>query len=291
MKHCKMRFKYGTHFMAEGGDAGANWRDGLGDLKDDKGLADFKDIGGLAKAYLDTKADVGRSLRLPGPDASAEAKEAFNASLLEKVPGLTRIPGEDASDTDKASFYTQMGKPKEPTGYTQPEDLPENLKEGMNALAKVAFDNDFTQAQFKQLASNLVIDSKSSVENVDAAFLAEQNKLKLDWGTALANKSQAILSLAEQTGAPESIVNAITNKQLDMATMKWMDGLVDSLSGEGGQMNFQGDGNGDGRVTPKEASSQIEEIMARDEYWDSTSPLQQGLIDKVTELGKVATVR
>ena len=267
----------------------SEWNENLSeDLKGDKGLADFKDLNGLAKAYLDTKADVGRSLRVPGEDASDEVKAAFNTSLMEKVPGLARIPGEDTSDDDRNSFYSQMGKPKEATGYTQPEGLPDNLKDGMNALAKVAHENNFTQAQFKKVAENLVNDSKVATEATETGFTDEQNKLKLDWGSSLEAKSQSILELAKQTGAPESIVNAITNKQLDMNTMKWMDGLVESLSGEGGQMNFQGDKGHEGRITPDEANLQIEEIMTRKEYFDPASPLQAGLMKKVVELGRIA---
>lgn len=285
MKKYNLRLKYGT-FNKDGDD----WRDGLpDDISGDKGLADFNDIGGLAKAYLDTKADNGRSLRIPGAEATPEAKAAFNASLIEKIPGLTRIPGDDSSDEDKASFYTQMGKPAEATGYTQPENLSDALKDGMNALAKVAFENDLTQAQFKRLATNLVTDSTAAGDAVNDGYTDQNNKLKLDWGSALGAKSQAILELAKQTGAPESIVNAITNKQLDMNTMKWMDGLVESLSGEGGQMNFQGNNDEAGRVTPTEAATQIDEIMNRKEYFDSGSPLQAGLIKKVVELGKIAT--
>ena len=89
MKHRNLRMKYGTH-MVEGdgdGDGGgggaADWRSTLSeDNAANKGLADFKDLNGLAKAYLDTKADNGRSLRLPGPDASAVLSAEYSPIRL-----------------------------------------------------------------------------------------------------------------------------------------------------------------------------------------------------------------
>ncbi len=287
MKKYNLRLKYGT-FAKDGDDN--TWRDDLSDdIKDDKGLADFKDIGGLAKAYLDTKADVGRSIRIPGPDADADTIAAFNTDLVTKVPSLVSIPGEKASEEDTAAFFTRLGKPTEATKYVMPADAPEAIKENLNALAAVAFKGNFTQAQFKQMSETMMADHVANTDAATSKFADEYDKLKLDWGPALTNKSQSILELAKQTGAPQQLVDAVANRQMDMDTMKWLDGLITSLSGEGSQMNFQGSGSQDTRVTPAEAKNQIEEIMARKEYWESGNAQQQGLVDKVVALGKIAS--
>ncbi len=299
MKKYNLRLKYGT-FRKDGGDGGDggsggsggsadDWRDGLGDLKDNKGLKDFKDVGGLAKAYLDTKADNGRSLRIPGPDASADTISAFNADLISKVPSLVNIPGEDTSEEDVASFFTQLGKPAEASKYVQPKDMPDALKDGMNTLAARAFENNLTQDQFKRIADSMVKDNTTANDAATTLTADEYDKLKLDWGPAIQTKSQQILELAKQTGAPQSLIDAVTERKMDASTMKWLDGLVTTMSGEGSQMSFQGGGTPDDRVTPSEAKVQIEEIMARKEYWESGNAQQEGLIAKVVSLGKIAS--
>jgi chorismate mutase len=56
------------------------------DLREDPALRDFKDPNALAKAYKDTKALVGSSIRPPGPDAGPEAHAEFAKKLAEKTP-------------------------------------------------------------------------------------------------------------------------------------------------------------------------------------------------------------
>jgi len=285
MKKYNLRLKYGT--FAKDGDEDV-WREGLDEtLSADKGLADFKDLNGLAKAYLDTKSDLGRSIRLPGADADADTITAFNLSLTEKVPGLTAMPDMDNAESMTA-FMKRIGMPEEASGY-EAGDIPETLKESMSAFQAAALGSNLTKTQFKELSQFLVKENSDS----DAANITrnqgEQDKLKLDWGDALGNKSHAILELMKQTGAPEGLIEKITGHKMDMASMKWFDGLVTAMSGDGAQMNFQGSQHENGRVTPAEAKAQIDEIMARKEYWDAGSPQQKGLVEKVVELGKMAT--
>ena len=292
MKRINMRMKYGTFFMADGDDTGGgggDWRDNFGDdYKDNKGLADFKDLDGLAKAYLDTKADNGRSLRLPGPDATAESIEEFNTSLMAKVPGLTAIPGEDASDDMRSEFFRQLGRPTEASAYKMPDTEEANMKDGLLKLQEQAFKSGLNQKQYTALADSLMKDYTDNMNAYTEGQNDDYDKLKVDWGAGLTGKTQAILELAKATGAPESMIEAITGRTLDSDTMKWMDGMVSSLSGEGAQMNFQGDGHTEARLTPAEANMQIEEIMAKPEYWEQTSPLHAALVQKVVDLQSIA---
>lgn len=296
MKKYNLRMKYGTHFMAEGdagggdtGDAGeTSWRDSLPEeIRGDKALADFSDVGGMAKAYLDTKADVGRSLRLPGPDASVEDINAFNTSLMQKVPGLTAIPGEEAPKEVTDEFFRQLGRPDDPSGYKLPETRDENSKAGLDELKQLAHSLGLPKKQFEKLSAKLVEQHNSQIEKVVADRAADWDNLKVDWGTGLEGKTKAILELARATDAPESLTNAITNRAIDSGTMKWLNSLVDSMSGDS-QLNFQGAGSQETRTSPAEADAQINEIMAKPEYWDPASPLHAGLAKKVVELGKLA---
>ena len=85
--------------------------------------------------------------------------------------------------------------------------------------------------------------------------------------------------------APQSLRDGVANRSLDAGTMKWLDSMVNALS-DAPQMRFQGQQD-ESRVTPAEAEAQINELMDRKEYWDATSPMQAGLVKKVTDLEKI----
>lgn len=80
-----------------GGDA--DWKDSLGaDIKDNPSLKDIKDIGTLAKNYIDTKKMVGDSLRLPPKDAPQEEADKMLWSKIgwpEKVDGYQKLDNKD----------------------------------------------------------------------------------------------------------------------------------------------------------------------------------------------------
>jgi hypothetical protein len=94
----------------------ADWRSGLSpDLLAEKSLADFKDVGGLAKAYVDTKRLVGAPLEPPGADAKPEQISAYRKRL--GVP--------DTHDKYEVSLPT----PAEGTGFAWEDTWVNRLKE------------------------------------------------------------------------------------------------------------------------------------------------------------------
>lgn len=302
MKHRNLRLKYGTHFMAEEGGGGGggeitepllkDWKASLPEeLQNDKSLESFDDIGKLARAFVDTKADVGRSIRIPGPDAAPEAIDTFNEKLKEAVPGLMRMP--DIDNTEQVmELYDRLGRPKEPSEYPTPEGLPEgdlgdNLKAQLNELKRVSHEAGLTKAQFEAQAKTIVDNFNNQLAAIEGKTGAEMEKLQLDWGAALDTKFKTALDLAQQTNAPQSLRDGIANRSLDADTMKWLDGMAAALSGKGPQMQFQGQQSSTA-MTPAEANAQITEIMDRKEYWDPSSPVQQDLVDKVIKLQKIA---
>lgn len=304
MKFRSLRLRYGTHFMAdEGGDEGnggggdgepllKDWRTHLPEtLVNDKSLESFDDIGKLAQAFVDTKADVGRSIRIPGPDAGADVVDSFNTKLMESVPGLAKMPDMDNKE-EVLQLYDKLGRPKDASDYPTPEGLPDNemgasLKEQLNDLKKVSHEEGLTKGQFEAQAKAIVENYNTQMTAIQGNIVDEQDKLKVDWGSAVQAKTQDILNLAKQTDAPQSIIDGIAEKALDATTMKWLDGLVNALSGEGPQMKFQGQGS-ETRITPIEANARIAEIMDKPEYWDQGNPQQEVLMKKVVELGKIA---
>ncbi len=269
----------------------SEWKENLPeDIAGDKSLESFEDVGALAKAFIDTKADVGRSIRIPGPDAGDDDIDSFNSRLMEAVPGLMRVPNpEDAESMNQV--YDKLGRPKEADGYEMPEGIPEGeigkqFEAQLIEMRKTAHAAGLTKAQFDAQAKVLVENLNNQLNENAGAIADEQDQLRMEWGNATESKHKSILDLLNQTDAPESLREGIINRKLPADMVKWFDSMVTALS-DGPQMQFQGQQD-KSRVTPKEAESQINEIMARDEYWDPTSPQQKGLVDKVVELQKIA---
>jgi hypothetical protein len=148
------------------GDSAAapDFKTQLGDLAKDPALSAFSDLQGIAKAYISTKALVG------------------------KAQG---IPGENATPEEKAAFYNALGVPETPEGYglKAPEGLPEAMAkvydEGfVGEFAKTARDLNLTPAQaqgiqkwYDDKSATLMQGLKGDIDKSDAAFAAEMVKV------------------------------------------------------------------------------------------------------------------
>src|SRR5210317_1139444 len=102
-------------------DPEGNWRESLPeDLRENKTLADVKDVGSLAQQFIDSQQMIGQSIRIPGPDAGEEAWKNFHSKLTDKVPTLIPTPDPDNEEVMSA-LYNRMGRPEDPEGYRHPE--------------------------------------------------------------------------------------------------------------------------------------------------------------------------
>lgn len=160
--------------MAEGNGTPA-WMDQLpDDLKSNEVLSQYQTIGDLSAGFLD----------LEGKHADA-----------------LFIPGDDASDEDRATFFQRLGRPADPKEYELPlpEGFPEKLvptededKEYRSELHKLGV----TAAQAKGLFDFAMGKAKANWETLEASRKAyhQQNEdlLKKDWGDEFdANQTKA----------------------------------------------------------------------------------------------------
>ena len=96
--------------MTEEGTPTEGWRAQLpDDLKDNEVMTQYEKIGDFAKAHIDL----------------GNAKKDLDGKLANSIQLLK----DDASDEDRATFFTKIGRPEKPEGYqfTKPT-LPEDLK-------------------------------------------------------------------------------------------------------------------------------------------------------------------
>ena len=98
--------------------APADWRSGLPeDIRNDPSLADIKDVGSMAKSYINGQKLIGKN--------------------------RIALPGEGATDEEMSAFHSQLGRPEKAEGY-QFGERP-TLPEGME------YDEGF-ETQFKDLS-------------------------------------------------------------------------------------------------------------------------------------------
>lgn len=251
------------------------------DLREHASLKDFNDLPALAKSFIETKAFVGNAIRPPGPDASPEAKKEFLEKLQKHAPNLVPLPDEKDADGTKL-FWSKLGVPEKPEGYDVPAVAKDLDLASLRATAQAA---GLTKAQFSKLAEM----SAGERAKVAEALAQDQAALKTEWGQAYEPKLKAAANVAAKLGAPEGVVKGIQAGQLASAQLKLWDGIAKAVGTEGnGEMGKQGSGQPT-VLTPAEAETQINEIMAHPDYWKRGSPKQADLVRKLTELQKFIT--
>ena len=85
--------------------APADWRSGLPeDIRNDPSLADIKDVGSMAKSYINGQKLIGKN--------------------------RIALPGEGATDEEISAFHSQLGRPEKAEGYQFGErpTLPEGME-------------------------------------------------------------------------------------------------------------------------------------------------------------------
>lgn len=263
-----------------------SWKDELPDeLKNHESLKDVKDVAALAKAFVDTKAMVGASVRLPGPDAAPEVKKQFLERMREKYPGLMMRPeNEEERKAFEQLLWKELGRPEDAKGYTLEG---ETDVDGVDTaeLAKKAADLGLTRAQFVALAKGVA----GSLQDRAKAVKLWQDTLKKDWGVAYAEKLAAAADVAAKLGAPEATVKALREGTLPVEQAKTWANVAKAM-GSSAAISQQGQRTAPPRLTPQEAQLQLAEIRGNPAYFDpNTNPaLHQSLLAKVDTLMPMA---
>ena len=261
-----------------------SWRDNLPEeLREHKTLQDVKDLEGLAKQFIDSQQMIGQSIRIPGPDAGDDARKAFEAKLMEKVPGLVPTPDPDNPETLQA-FYKRMGWPEEPTGYEHPENVDATQ---MADFAKVAHDQGLTKSQYKAILEAVGGFAQSKQEQNAEELLQGIRALKQEWGIVYEDNLELVDSVMKGTGAPKEMIELAADRKLPAEALKWLHNIGKQLGQEG--INFERD-ESTTRLAPAEAAARANEIMAdrTGPYWDASHPQHKDMIQKVVDLKRAA---
>lgn len=252
-----------------------DWRSALPeDIREAESLKNFEDVGQLAKSFVETKAMQGNSIRIPGEDAGDEDKKEFVDKLLNHVPDVMLKPNFE-DDEQSTEFFRSIGMPEKPEEYEIPEVEGVKVNEDRaNVLQGLAHKHKITKSQFAGFMKDLnAIDAQVMQQRKEQAE-ENQKALAQEWGVKYDANISAAAKIAELTGAPSSLLEAVKNKEAGPETMKWLLELSQAIGGEGSAFNDQqGGGNASG-MTPAEADAKISEIMnnKKHPYWDSHHP-------------------
>lgn len=166
------------------------------DLRSESSLADFKDVNGLAKSYVNAQRLVGNSVRIPGEDASPEAREEFLAKI-EATGGLIRKPDLDNAESLN-SLYSSLGRPETAADYKA--EAPEGIQfndESLGEFSKVAHEAGLSNKQYETMvnvyAQEKLQEAQVQTEVADQ-FLAQTKEM---WGPDFSARADAAKAVKE----------------------------------------------------------------------------------------------
>lgn len=263
------------------------------DLRSNESLANFKDVGSLAKSFVEMKSMQGSSIRIPSKEASDEDRKAFNEKLIGQMPSLMLKPDFEKAEQSN-EFYRTLGMPEESNGYEMPKvegiEMPE---ERGAALSKIAHEAGLTKGQFNKVMEAALQLDVVAAEAQTTALKEEATALHTEWGMAFDERKNMVTAVAKHTGAPDRLIAAIEADEAGVETMQWLLKMSAFVKGEGVNIANQNEGDpdgGDGKMTPSEARGMISDIQANKKhpYWNQNDPAHTDALKKMVELQAAA---
>lgn len=267
----------------------ADWRTALPeDLRESPALKDVKDVAGLAKRFVDTQARVGASIYVP-KDATPEQRTAALGRVREVFPDLVEIPKDPEKRKEaEAAYWDLLGRPKDEAGYkvdgVQFEEGVSFTPEELAAARKQAKEDGLTAAQFAAQL-NRAGQARAAALKAQKALNAE---LRAEFGAAYDDRMKTIAAVAEATGAPQSLREAIAKGQVDKGTAVYLLNIQKQLGTETREITTQKRG-ASGLMTPTEAEAEIPLVISKLSDPKTSADEKKRLSDRLVQLERYAS--
>jgi hypothetical protein len=269
-----------------------DWKQTLPEeMRGSPALKDIKDVGALAKNYLEAQSAIGASVRIPSKEAGEEGKKAFRARMLEvgKDHGLTVLPGED--EAEQAAFYTALGRPAEAKLYEIPDAKAENLKfdaaeaEAFKAVAHAA---GLSSKQYKKVVAEMAKSREGGAAAATDKFNSGHADLKKEWGQAYDSRRDEVGKRLAIHNAPASLIEAFKEGLVDADSTRWLHGVMTALGDEPQELTSQGKRSAGIKLTPGEAMERVAEVEAKLDKMNPGDADYPGLVKRRVELIEIA---
>jgi hypothetical protein len=224
----------------------------LADVK----AADAKEaLATVAQRLIDTKALVGRSVRVPSKDSSPEARKEFFDDVRSKVPDLLYAPPDKELEAEVAGeLWKRLGKPEKADEYQLAGiELEPGIQVDEGKARQLAAKLGMTKAQFKTLVKDVL--GQEQLQQL-VATKAEVSQLKAEWGAAYEERTVQAKAAALKMGVPEAALASLTPGELRV----WAN-VAKSFAGQP-TLGTQGPGGG-GKPDPAEARAKVAELITR----------------------------
>lgn len=161
------------------------------EMRGDEALYGYRTIGDLVKAHRAAVAD-----------------------LMSERESSIRVPGEGATDRERAEFYARLGRPERPELYNvkKPDALPEGVPYNPDfeaAYKRLAFESGLSDAQASKLWSwyyGLVQSGAEQQRLQEAHARAEAvDSLKNEWGGRFDERREIALRAFRRFGGDEAL--------------------------------------------------------------------------------------
>jgi len=265
-----------------------DWRETLApELKGSPALKDIKDIGALAKGYIEAQSVIGNSVRVPTKEAGEEGRKAFRARILElgKDHGIVALPGKDE---DPSAFYGVVGRPEKDDGY----ELPEFKAEGFaiddsetKALKAEAHKAGLSKDQFKKFVKGLADVRLTAAQSGAEKFNSGHKALESEWGDQYKSRIVDVSKMLELHKAPDSLRAAMETGKLDADSLRWLYLVLSGYGDEPAELVSQGKRQTLGvKLTRDDARQRLQEIEQRIQVMQPGDPDYQELVQRRVKL-------
>jgi len=256
-----------------------DWRTNLpDDVQTWEEVKNSEDPGAFYKQMGDMRSMIGRSVQIPGPEASTEARQAYLQKVMEKTPEIMLRPNGE----NMAEMYVALGRPETADKYTAPESTEEIPVDAasVNVFSSLALEAGLNQAQFDIIVNGMSKNQATAMSEALSQRGEGLQALRGEWGLAF-DQRQA----TAQKFANDFFPHIGEISKLGAVEITALYNAGKAMSGEGAPITDE-PGDAVSAMTPQEAQSTINEIMANKDhaYWNPRHPGHKAAIDKVVKL-------
>ena len=223
--------------------------------RDQESQKQFDSVADLAKSFVETKAMVGNSIRIPSKDAGEEARQEYWNKLINNDPELMMKPDFENKDQSR-EFFRTIGLPEEFSKYENPEGmkLPDDVEAEMRELLYSA---SLTNSQYQKIMAAFSDRQAQTTTMQNDMQETGMSDLKGKWGQALDDRIKAAKRTNEEF-YPGRDFTILTGKEIESLYT-----ISAAMTGKGAPAAGDAGGIPADAMTPQEAIDRADEMMNR----------------------------